>query len=74
MRHERKLEKLCTASNKAFLCISSCVVVVVVFVLIQQSYVAKTSCKMECITPEVFMVTYQLTPVDTTIKYFAFIK
>lgn len=38
-----KLEKLCTASNKAFLCISSRIVT---FFLIEQSYVAKTSCKM----------------------------
>lgn len=37
--------------------------------LIEQSYVAKTSCKMECKTPEVFMVTYQFTPVDKTTKY-----
>lgn len=39
----KKLEKLCTASNKAFLCISSRIVT---FFLIEQSYVAKTSCKM----------------------------
>lgn len=36
-------KKLCTASNKAFLCISSHIVT---FFLIEQSYVAKTSCKM----------------------------
>lgn len=34
---------MCTASNKAFLCISSNLVT---FFLIEQSYVAKTSCKM----------------------------
>lgn len=39
----KKREKLCTASNKAFLCISSRIVT---FFLIEQSYVAKTSCKM----------------------------
>lgn len=63
------MEQLCTASNKAFLCISSHIVI---FFLIEQSYVAKTSCKMECKTPEVFMVTYQFTPVDKTTKIFCF--
>lgn len=40
---KKKWKKLCTASNKAFLCISSHIVT---FFLIEQSYVAKTSCKM----------------------------
>lgn len=40
---KEKWQKLCTASNKAFLCISSRIVTLF---LIEQSYVAKTSCKM----------------------------
>lgn len=51
MTWEEERKKLCTASNKAFLCISSHIIT---FFLIEQSYVAKTSCKMECKTPEVF--------------------
>lgn len=78
MRHEskwggknKKKTKTCTASNKAFLCISSCVVT---FFLIEQSYVAKTSCKWSAKHLRFFMVTYQFTPVDNTIKHFAFIE